>query len=430
MHAPSRIMFIAMLSATLAFPASTFAQLGTDPTVEMAPTDDSSTTTSTTTPATRDGAEAETSTTAGDTTVEQCIGVDGDADADLVCDSAESTGDTDHDGTPNVNDPDDDGDGIPTSQEIGDTDGDTAPDSIEPNTTDTDHDGTMNVADPDDDGDHIATAEEVIDPVLPTDTDSDGTTDALDPDDDNDGTPTVDEDANGDGDPTDDDADHDTIPDALESDTVDTDGDGPANVHDADDDGDGVPTATEHRAEQAAAVSRRSAPAHRGSVSSGGTFLYAHLNVHVAAKASTPKTSTGCTTCDGLRAVLVLTNPNGTERRQGTRYARTIAFADGITRVAFEDKGNDMDHNDVVVRLRRNGCRDATVTVSVDAAWRHRLRLEFWSGNRRVRTIPLTSDSHTAVGHPMRVALDPAARQCTADTVVRTGRTVFSRPGS
>ena len=55
----------------------------------------------------------------------------------------------------------------------------------------------------------------------PIDTDGDGTIDALDPDDDGDGIPTSAEDANGNGNPADDDADGDGIPDYREPDADD-----------------------------------------------------------------------------------------------------------------------------------------------------------------------------------------------------------------
>ena len=87
----------------------------------------------------------------------------------------------------------------------------------------------------------------------PLDTDGDNTLDYLDPDDDGDGIPTASEDANGNGDPTDDDTDNDGIPDYLDPDDAgpgpgDSDGDGvgddvecPSGPPCTDTDGDGIP---------------------------------------------------------------------------------------------------------------------------------------------------------------------------------------------
>jgi Mg-chelatase subunit ChlD len=218
--------------------------------------------------------------------------------------------DTDGDGIPNYKDDDDDGDEIPTKDECPDssactdTDSDTIPDYLEPNTIDTDNDGTPNHQDADDDGDGVPTKDE--DPngngnpmnddsdgdsipnyldddddgdTVPTkdedpngdddpsndDTDEDGTPNYLDTDDDGDTVPTKDEDPNGDNDPSNDDTDRDGTPNYLDTDddddgfatkdedvnldgdptNDDTDSNGTPNYLDTDDDGDGIPTATE-----------------------------------------------------------------------------------------------------------------------------------------------------------------------------------------
>lgn len=91
---------------------------------------------------------------------------------------------------------------------------------------DTDLDLTADYLDTDDDNDGILTANELMfdENGNPLDTDGDGISDYLDADDDGDGIPTIQEDLDGDGDPTNDD----------------TDGDGTPNYLDNDDDGDGV----------------------------------------------------------------------------------------------------------------------------------------------------------------------------------------------
>ena len=86
-----------------------------------------------------------------------------------------------------------------------------------------------NPAAADSDGDGLSDGQEIGSVASPRDSDGDGTIDALDADDDGDGVPTRDEDANGNGNPADDDADGDGTPDYLE---VDADADG---IDDADD---------------------------------------------------------------------------------------------------------------------------------------------------------------------------------------------------
>jgi hypothetical protein len=118
--------------------------------------------------------------------------------------------DTDYDGLPNDQDPDDDNDGVNDDQdpfpldknESADTDGDGIGNNADPDddndgvpdnkddlpldpteTTDTDHDGIGDIADPDDDNDTISDAKEInqgTDPANP-DTDGDGVNDNKDP---------------------------------------------------------------------------------------------------------------------------------------------------------------------------------------------------------------------------------------------------------
>ena len=202
------------------------------------------------------------------------------------------SGDTDGDGTPNDMEPDDaaildpcrpnpdalacstgdtDGDGIPNAEErmlkTDPSDADSDADGVcdgtvtvatvcvggedAANNQDTDNDGTIDALDPDDDGDSIPTIEEDLDQDGdPTndDTDGDNTPNYLDPDDDGDGLPTLEEDLDQDGDLTNDDTDGDNTPNYLDPDDdgdaiptleEDLDNDGDYDEHDTD--GDGIP---------------------------------------------------------------------------------------------------------------------------------------------------------------------------------------------
>jgi len=156
------------------------------------------------------------------------------ADEDLDSNGNPASDDTDGDGVPNYLDTDDDGDSILTRDEDRNNDGD-------PTNDNSDGDGTPDYLDIDDDGDGVPTAREDFNGDRDSgndDSDGDGTPNYLDTDDDGDGILTHDEGVSQD-------ADGDHVPDYLEPRNVDTDGDGTKNQWDADDDGDGVPTSEE-----------------------------------------------------------------------------------------------------------------------------------------------------------------------------------------
>jgi len=213
---------------------------------------------------------------ASECSAQPCTDTDGDGIPDY---QEHDVNDFDGDGIPNSQDPDDDGDGIPTLTEVGglgtntrfadsdgdglfdfldvdgtaDSDGDGRSDAAECGMVlpcpDTDYDNIPDYLDTDDDNDGIPSSAETgdsdgdgVSDALESDiedSDNDGIVDADDSDDDGDGIPTS---AEGTGD-----SDGDTIPDYLESDVIDSDGDGLLDNVDSDDDNDGLPTRLETR---------------------------------------------------------------------------------------------------------------------------------------------------------------------------------------
>ncbi len=173
-----------------------------------------------------------------------------DTDGDTIADEDEGAGDTDGDGTPDLEDLDSDGDGISDADEAGDgilttppidSDGDGVPNfkdldsdndgtpDLAASKDDTDGDGVPNFADVDDDGDFLPDADELV-----ADCNGDGNPDA----------PPADCDGDGLNNSVDSDSDNDTIPDDQES-SSDTDGDNIADYLDTDSDNDTIPDAAE-----------------------------------------------------------------------------------------------------------------------------------------------------------------------------------------
>jgi len=177
---------------------------------------------------------------------------DTDDDNDGVLTSAEdgntngdfSDDDADGDGRPDYLDNDDaDGDGVPDSVDA-DDDGDGIPDSVE-GAGDADGDGVPNTLDIDSDGDGIVDNIEGQSSTgyaapLGTDTDGDGLDDAYDSDDG--GAPIVPVNTDGADQPDylDDDSDGDGVPDAIEGHDADMDGAADASPGGSDTDGDGL----------------------------------------------------------------------------------------------------------------------------------------------------------------------------------------------
>ncbi|MFH6604819.1 gliding motility-associated C-terminal domain-containing protein [Maribacter algicola] len=178
-----------------------------------------------------------------------------DDDGDGLDNAYEGTGDqgltvvnTDGADEPDYLDRDTDNDTVADNNEGNDFDYDGVPDWAFTG-TDTDGDGLDDGYEGSDVDDGFDVNDEIDDPAtdLP---DTDGTEDVnyRDIDDDGDGIDTPDEDADGDGDPTNDDTDGDGTPDYLDPDTApetDTDGDGVPDTVDLDDDNDGILDTTE-----------------------------------------------------------------------------------------------------------------------------------------------------------------------------------------
>ena len=157
---------------------------------------------------------------------------------DAFPDDATEQFDIDSDGMGDRADTDDDGDGVPDSD-------DTYP-------LDTDNDEIDNVADTDDDNDGVPDLEDAfpLNASESVDTDGDGTGNVADNDDDNDGVADADDafPLNPDESADSDDDGYGDNADAFDNDAsewIDTDGDGTGNNADSDDDGDGEPDNTD-----------------------------------------------------------------------------------------------------------------------------------------------------------------------------------------
>ncbi len=406
--------------------------------------------------------------------------------------------DTDNDGAPNYLDSNDDGDAILTAGEetastdpvATDTDSDTVPNYLEPNTTDTDKDGTPNVSDPDDDGDTVSTIDEVITDTSDTDTavdeavvdtDNDGIPNALDPDDDGDGIPTKKEDTNNDGSVLDDDTDGDSIPDFEEPNDVDSDQDGLTNNADSDDDGDTVPTITE---------SGGSPSTSSGSSRGGGGYYYIspidtdrdgipdyldtdddrdniltknekgdtdkdtlpdykESNIRdldkdgkkdvadneddgdgILSRLDSSPYSESCYTPAEIGYKVYVVSPNGTVFTSAKSAKKTV-IADAVIRYDFE-LGTDNDFNDLAVRVNDEGHRSFIATVmDSQVGARYVVHLQILGDGEMEKDITLWTNPATTENIPKRIVVKEHVTVC-ADTenFCRAHITQFMRKGA
>ncbi len=167
----------------------------------------------------------------------------------------------DGDASPDYLDTDSDNDNVPDSLEGHDADHDSLPDSF-PIGSDADEDGLDDGYEGADINDGFDVNDEIDDPSTLTNTDNDAEPDYRDTDDDDDDIETIDEDLNGDNDPTNDDTDGDLVRNYLDIDDDndgilsrvegigDEDNDGLNNYLDLDADGDGIPDNIEAQSTQ------------------------------------------------------------------------------------------------------------------------------------------------------------------------------------
>lgn len=102
--------------------------------------------------------------------------------------------------------------------------------------------------------------------------------------------------------------------------------------------------------------------------------------------------------CDMVDYDLYIINPDGSERHMWTLWTIVTDLGGGILRVAFEDKGEDFDYNDVVFDLDISDCEHVIVTVvSYSADWTHEIRMGL-SYEHNYHDIMLWPDSHLVVG--------------------------------
>jgi len=125
--------------------------------------------------------------------------------------------------------------------------------------------------------------------------------------------------------------------------------------------------------------------------------------------------------CDDVSYDLHIVNPDGSERRMGSRYTSVATLPDGRIRVGFEDSGRDFDFNDVVAIIDKKDCSAVKFTLeSVDAGWHHRMIVDVFLKGKRMFDALILEDTHVATGTSVVVDVRNHPAMCVEAVPVET----------
>ncbi len=103
--------------------------------------------------------------------------------------------------------------------------------------------------------------------------------------------------------------------------------------------------------------------------------------------------------CKDVLFAPYIINPDGSERKSGTDFVLIEHPSPGVERYRFEDRGVDIDYNDVIVTVDHTECGVATLTAELgDAAWHHVIRAEVTYKGALKKDVLLWKDSQSASG--------------------------------
>jgi hypothetical protein len=123
-----------------------------------------------------------------------------------------------------------------------------------------------------------------------------------------------------------------------------------------------------------------------------------------------------CTTAGKVNLGLFIINPNGTRRMTGTRYVKVTNLSAGISRYAFEDKGDDFDLNDVIIDVDSRNLAKVTFTaMPMEARWHHKIGVTITVDGVAKPDVIIWEDSHLAEQRPVTLDLLKLLSLCQAE---------------
>lgn len=115
---------------------------------------------------------------------------------------------------------------------------------------------------------------------------------------------------------------------------------------------------------------------------------------------ATPEVVDVCADCSKFSFLLSIINPDGVIRKVPSGYARVTEIEPRLFAIAFEDKGDDMDYNDIEFELDVRDCENVRVTLTqLNAGWHHAVYADVVFDGVVQDTLHLWSDSHQGLGN-------------------------------
>jgi len=108
--------------------------------------------------------------------------------------------------------------------------------------------------------------------------------------------------------------------------------------------------------------------------------------------------------CQDMGLYLSIVNPDQTVRETISPFAQITRLGNRKFNISFEDRGWDMDFNDVVIDLDVSNCSAMTATQSaLDASWHHQVRANLTYKGQPVRHLLISPDTQASQGQTVEV---------------------------
>ena len=133
----------------------------------------------------------------------------------------------------------------------------------------------------------------------------------------------------------------------------------------------------------------------------------------------------GSSSGEKLTYAVYIVNPDGSIRSSESSYAGySLKDDDEYGIVMFDDSGEDMDRNDVVVKVDSRDCDAAVFSVQeVNASWKHQVGVAVFKGSTQIGNYILFKNDHASIGSAQELDLESLlgkGKTCSSAKVLHT----------